>query len=96
MKKRLLTIVLLALTAMATAQQDGREQQDSTLRTKNIPVPSTTSAPQIQDAKAKSDREMQAEKEAKDKGRIQPHTEVEPDKIIPPVRDTLKVQPKPR
>lgn len=96
MKKRLLTIVLLALITMASAQQNGKVQQDSTLRTKNIPVPSTTSAPQIQDAKAKSDREMQAEKNAKDKGKTQSHTEVEPDKIIPPVRDTLTIQPRTR
>lgn len=93
MKHCLLTAVLLAFTVVGNAQQ---KEQDSTLRTNNRPVPSTSSAPQIEDAKAKSDREMQAEMNAKDKGTTQKQTEVNPDQIVPPVRDTLRIEARPR
>ena len=87
---------MMAFSSIASAQEDRQVVQDSTLRINNAPVPSTTTAPQIEDARAKSDREIRAEKKAKDKGKVQKQTMVRPDEIVPPAKDSLKINPQPR
>ena len=88
MKKILITSMLL-FALMANAQQTGTKYKDS-VASPPPPPTNVNRANKIEDVKIQSHGEIDAEKESKDKGSNKNQTQVNPEKMVPILTDTIK------
>jgi len=104
MKNLFMAIAFFAFTGIASAQTDiGDEIENNQDRIQQEPPRDAQrrveGAAKVDATKRQSESEIDAEKEAKDKGQSKNYTKVNPNKIAPITADTVKaVQPvkKPR
>jgi len=91
MKKILMTAIILMLALFANAQQTGTKYNDTQASPPTPPPPPEVNrANKVEGVKMQSNGEIDAEKQAKDKGSNKNQTQVNPEKIAPIVGDTVK------
>lgn len=91
MKKILITGMLIMLALQASAQQTGKRYDDKAAPPPTpAPPPEINRANKVEGIQMKSTSEIEAEKEAKEKGSNKNQTEVNPDRIAPIVKDTAQ------
>jgi thiol:disulfide interchange protein len=95
MKKYSITGIALLCALLANAQQTGSRYNDTLASRPTSPPPlEVNQANKVEAVKQKSDAEIEAEKQAKEKGSNKKQTEVNPEKMAPIVGDTVKkIQP---
>ena len=100
MRNILITAACIALSSVATAQQNGQQPNDDQLQQQ---APRTTqvrteNASKVEAVKAQSNAAIEAEKASKDKGQSQKQTKVQPVGLNPTASDAkpvdLSKQPK--
>ena len=90
-----MTGIMMFFALFANAQQTGTKYNDTIASPPTPPPPRDVNrANKIEGVKMKSDGEIDAEKQSKDKGSNKNQTQVNPEKIAPIVGDTVK-RPKP-
>ncbi|HMI08654.1 MAG TPA: hypothetical protein VK528_13980 [Flavobacterium sp.] len=86
MKKVFLTAAFIAVTSIASAQQDGQQQPNDDQLQQQAPRETqarTERAAKVEAVKQQSNSEIEAEKASKDKGQSQKQTKVQPVGINP-------------
>lgn len=95
MKKIMVLGIMLLFAIGANAQQKGTRYNDTIASPPTPPPPAEINrANKVEGVKMQSDGQIDAEKEAKDKGSSKNQTRVNPEKIAPVVGDTVR-RPKP-
>lgn len=93
--KKIMIIGMMFFALCANAQQTGTKYNDKEASPPTPPPPPQVNpANKVEGVKMKSNGEIDAEKQAKDKGSTKNQTQVNPEKIAPIVGDTVK-KPKP-
>lgn len=91
MKTKIITGLLILFALFANAQETGTKYNDTVAPPPTPPPPPQTKrTTNVHDPKLKSDNEINAEKQAKDKGSNKKQTRVNPEKIPPIVDDTIQ------
>lgn len=99
MKRTFITATLLAFTALAAAQHDGQADQDRIQQEPPRPAQQSVERSATRDAKAgsakkQSEKELEGEMRAKQKGQSQ-NVKTQPNSGVPPrLNDTLNPPPR--
>lgn len=96
MKKDILVCVLLFSSFLfsVNAQNVSSRKKDTLQESINSPARIISPVNKAEEIKMKNKAEIEAEKESKEKGSNKNQTHVEPDKIAPRIKDSVKNLPK--